>query len=163
MKLYPAYQESKVLAIVWIPDNRFTRRDYLIKTTDRVTGKCASVLFWHTYSAESGNCQRDTRLELIWIFLAQTGDERDGCSHHTLNSEYIHQFIYQSENSKVEPRVKPEVSSHHMLVIEQVHHTWSPLPHQNQVRRGFIEPQQTESSRLLHAVHRITVVHHINS
>lgn len=49
-----------------------------------------------------------------------------------------------------------------MLVVEQVHHAGRPLPHQHQVRRGLVEAQQTQGSRLLHAVHRITAVSHVH-
>lgn len=41
----------------------------------------------HTHPAESRDSQGNTGLELIWILLAQTGDERDGCSHHALSTE----------------------------------------------------------------------------
>lgn len=51
---------------------------------------------------------------------------------------------------------------YHMLVVEQVHHSWCPFAHQHQVRRGLIEAQQTQGSWLFHTVHRITVVHHIH-
>lgn len=46
--------------------------------------------------------------------------------------------------------------THHVLVIEQVHHAWRPFAHQHQVRRSFIEPKQTKSSWLFYTVHRIT-------
>lgn len=52
--------------------------------------------------------------------------------------------------------------SHHVLVVEQVHHARCPLTHQHQVRRGLIEPQQAQGRWLFHTVHRITVVHHIH-
>lgn len=47
--------------------------------------------------------------------------------------------------------------THHVLVVEQVHHPGGPLAHQHQVRRRLVEPQQTQSSRLLDAVHGVTV------
>lgn len=37
-----------------------------------------------TYPAETGHGQGDARLELVWVFLAETGDQGDGCSDHTL-------------------------------------------------------------------------------
>lgn len=42
----------------------------------------------HTHPAKSGNGQGNAGLELIWILLAQTGDERDGCRHHALNPKH---------------------------------------------------------------------------
>lgn len=49
--------------------------------------------------------------------------------------------------------------SHHMLVVEQVHHTWRPLTHHHQVRRGLIEPQKTQGSWLFHTIHGISITH----
>lgn len=43
-----------------------------------------------------------------------------------------------------------------MLVVEQVHHTRCPLTHHHQVRRGLIEPQKTQGSRLFHTIHGIS-------
>lgn len=41
----------------------------------------------YTHPAESGNSQGNTGLELIWVFLAETGDKRDGCCHYSLNGK----------------------------------------------------------------------------
>lgn len=46
---------------------------------------------------------------------------------------------------------------HHVLVIEQVHHTSCPLAHGHQVRRGLVEPQQAQGRTLLHTVHAVPV------
>lgn len=46
-----------------------------------------------------------------------------------------------------------------MLVVEKVHHTRRPLTHHHQVRRGLIEPQKTQGSRLFHTIHGISVKH----
>lgn len=48
---------------------------------------------------------------------------------------------------------------HHMLVVEQVHHTRCPLTHHHQVRRGLIEPQKTQGSRLFHTIHGISTTY----
>lgn len=44
---------------------------------------------------------------------------------------------------------------HHVLVVEQVHDASRPLAHGHQVRRGLVEPQQTQGRALLHAVHAV--------
>lgn len=46
-----------------------------------------------------------------------------------------------------------------MLVVEQVHHTRCPLTHHHQVRRGLIEPQKTQGSRLFHTIHGISTTY----
>lgn len=37
-----------------------------------------------THPAEAGDGEGNARLKLVWILLAQAGDEGDGCSHYTL-------------------------------------------------------------------------------
>lgn len=40
-----------------------------------------------TYPAETGHGQGHTRLKLVWVFLAEAGDEGDGCSDHALETD----------------------------------------------------------------------------
>lgn len=37
-----------------------------------------------THPAEAGDGEGNARLKLVWILLAQAGDEGDGCCHYTL-------------------------------------------------------------------------------